>query len=144
MIEEGKRIANGRRMISGLTHAQLDHIDTGKTNGMLFPLTWWNISETEIRELAKKLLNVRSASPLSTNSILIPLMLIADMKNLGYSSFEPEFAQLIREGKADRNTWLNQFELFKWLTVNGFLEKTFRDGLKTLDLNPEDVLCTRM
>jgi len=144
IYEAGFRFAGKKRIISGLTHAQLDHIETGKTENMLFPLVWWGMSETEIRRTAARVLGVKEVNPLQTNSLLIPVMMTADMLNLGYSSFEPEFAQLIREGKADRTTWLHQFELFKWLAEQGYLEKTFRDSLQQLNLRPEDVLCMPM
>lgn len=136
IFEIGKRIAGKRMIICGMTHAQLDHIETGNVDNILFPLDWWRVSETEIRAA-----NLVSGTPATTNTTLVPLMMILDFKNLGYSSFEPEFAQLIREGKANRKTWLYLFEFLEYLVTHGFLEKDLEKSLGELNLTPKEVLC---
>jgi hypothetical protein len=47
------------------------------------------------------------------------MMIVADYFRLGYASFEPEFANQIREGKADRRFWRNVFEMLEYTTRTG-------------------------
>lgn len=134
----GKRFAAGRPILSGLTHAQLNHIEKeGDRDSFLFPLDWWRVSEEEIRSA-----NLVSGTPATTNSLLILPMLILDIKHHGHTSFEKEFAQLIREGKADRKTWLYPFELLEFLVTRGFLDRDLERSLKTLDLTQKELLCS--
>lgn len=135
----GRRFAAGRTILSGLTHAQLNHIEAGDTENILFPLDWWRVSEEEIRAA-----NLVEGTPATTNSQLILPMLILDIKHLGYASFEPEFAQLVREGKADRKTWLYPFELLGFLVAHGFLDRDLEKSLHMLDLNPKELQCLHM
>jgi hypothetical protein len=67
-------------------------------------------------------------------------MSVVDILNNGYCSFEPEFAQLVREGKADRKTWLHIFELLEFATRRGLLAKDTREGLRKLNLSLSDVV----
>lgn len=133
----GKRFAAGRPILSGLTHAQLNHIEAGDRESFLFPLDWWRVSEEEIRAA-----NLVTGTPATTNSTLILPMLILDIKHHGHTSFEKEFAQLIREGKADRKTWLYPFELLEFLVTRGFMDRDLKRSLKTLDLTPKELLCS--
>jgi hypothetical protein len=36
---------------------------------------------------------------------------------IGYSSFEPEFAKMVRRGKVDRKYWLNVFQFLEFVTL---------------------------
>ena len=137
IFEIGKQIAGERILISGMTHAQLNHIDTGVDNNLIFPMDWWRIGEEELI-----VANLVSGTPATTNSTLVPMMVMLDIKNLGYCSFEPEFAQLIRERKANRKTWLYIFELSEYLVTRGFLDKELEKSLKNFNLTPEEVLCS--
>ncbi len=139
----GKETAGGRRIISGLTHAQLEHIETGEAEDIIFPLDWWRISAKDMQIRAEELLGKDSVSPLVTNSILIPVMVAVDMLNLGFSSFEPEIAQLIRDGEADRDVWLNRFEMLRYLVLTGRFEKELESGLQLLNLKKGDVVWRR-
>lgn len=140
IYEIGFREAGARTLIGGLTSSQLEHIDTGDVGSMnvLFPIDTWRLGEEEIKSWAKGLL--AASTPLSTNSTLILSMFIMDELNLGYCSFEPEFAQNIREGNSDRKTWLYLFELLEYLSKHGFLKEELRRGLQQLDLKPEDIV----
>ena len=79
-------------------------------------------------------------TPLVTNHTLIPLLGVVDVWNQGYSSYEPEFAQMIREGRAERGHWRNVFEMVEYAARSGrFVRRAVSDGLARLDLRPADV-----
>jgi hypothetical protein len=64
----------------------------------------------------------------------IPLILC------GYSRYEPEFSQMIREGRAEKGHWRNMFEMIEYSAKTGaFIRGTVREGLRRLDLRPQDV-----
>ncbi len=96
---------------------------------MLFPFYFWDLDEAFIkREVLRLGLMPRGdESPLITNHQLIPLMGIVDMLTLGYSSFEPEFAGMVRQGKADRRHWLYSFETLEYAAKTGHLLGTAVD-----------------
>ncbi len=75
-----------------------------------------------------------------TNNDTIPLMLAVDIAFLGYSGFEPEFAELVRQGKADRAAWLGLFQAMEYLAREGrFLPRCIDDTLNRLGLTRHDV-----
>lgn len=108
----------------------------------LFPLSVWRPDERDIRRtvLSEGLMHPGTDSPLVSNSTLILAMNVVDVLNRGYSSFEPELAQLVREGKADRKSWLHVFELLEFATRRGLLEKDARASLAQLGLTLADVV----
>jgi hypothetical protein len=149
----GQRIANELEIplvLAGLTWVQLQRIvgqddfqivqPTGPR--MVFPLAVWRPEEQEIRRTVRalKLLPPGSDSPLTSNSSLILAMSAVDVLNNGYCSFEPEFAQLVREGKADRKTWLHTFELLEWATSKGYFHQQIEQALGRLGLTLGDVV----
>ena len=111
----------------------------------VFPLAVWRINEQEIRSIVRtlKLLLPGSDSPLVSNNALITAMSVIDILNNGYCSFEPEFAQLVREGKTDRKTWLHTVELLEFATRKGFLAKDVNAGLGKLGLTLAEVVGVR-
>jgi hypothetical protein len=109
---------------------------------VLFPFYAWRYDEDFIRREVVRLHLVEQGrdNPLVTNNHTIPVMLAVDMSVLGYSGFEPEFADLVRSGKADRTFWLNLFESIEYLTKHGcFLPKCIDDTLARLNLTRRDV-----
>lgn len=109
---------------------------------VIFPFYAWQYEEEEIKQKVKELDLIRPGhdSPLLTNNATIPVMGIVDMCRLGYSSFEPEFAQLVRQGKAKRRTWCYMFELLEYSAKTGFLiEKEVMKTLKQLGLTKADL-----
>lgn len=135
-------------MFSGLTWIQLEKIlnihtfhITQNDITQVFPLAAWRPSETLIKDYIKehRLLLPGTEDPLVSNSQLILPMAVIDILNNGYSSFEPEFAQLIREGKASRLDWLYTFEFLEYATRKGFLHKDVNKVLKKLNLTLEDI-----
>lgn len=136
--------------ISGLTWVQLELIFNCKTYEMqepgqphmLFPLAFWRPKEQEIRQYVREreLLPKGGDDPVYSNSDLAIAMSALDILNLGYCSFEPEFSQLIREGKADRRTWLYNFEMLEFGVKMGPLKEETISVLKRLDLDLANVL----
>lgn len=109
---------------------------------LIFPLYVWDLEEEEIkREVINwGLISKKNQSPIVTNHQLIPLLGVVDVHQLGYSSFEPEFCRMIREGKAEREHWQHTFEFLEYTARTGFLVKPLvLDLLKILNLTPEDV-----
>lgn len=141
-------LKNGfKTIITGLSKEQLrrifntDHYiytDRSKID-IVNPLALWNTNESEIRRYVVENGLMKRSGPLATNSQLIILMAILDTKNLGYSSFEPEFASLIRQGKADRQYWINMFDFLKWATDRGYFDWIANRILKKFDLSLKDV-----
>lgn len=109
---------------------------------MLFPFYFWDLDESYIkREVLRLGLMPRGdESPLITNHQLIPLMGIVDMLTFGFSSFEPEFAGMVRQGKADRRHWLYTFETLEYSAKTGrFLGAAVDEALARLNLTRAQV-----
>ncbi|CAN5479621.1 hypothetical protein BH10BDE1_BH10BDE1_24390 [soil metagenome] len=109
---------------------------------LLFPLFVWDLEEDEIKRqvAAWGLLTKNDYSPAATNHQLIPLLGVVDVHRIGYSSFEPEFCRMIREGKADRKTWQFTFEFLEFTARTGlFIKRPVDDGLAWLNLTRTDV-----
>jgi hypothetical protein len=90
-----------------------------------------------VRQLG--LLTPGNDSPLVTNSVLAIPMCVSDILNRGYCSFEPEFAQLVREGKADRRLWLGIFELMEYGVRTGRLIREANLTLGRLGLTLDQI-----
>jgi hypothetical protein len=109
---------------------------------VLFPFFAWQLPEQKIREevVGLGLIPPGQENPLVTNSDLVPVMLAVDIAHLGYSGFEPEFAQMVREGKADRQWWLNVFEAAEYLARKGeLLPRCIDDTLCKLQLTRREL-----
>lgn len=109
---------------------------------MLYPFYAWNLEEDFIRSEVLRLGYVEAGkdNPLLTNNQLIPLMALVDMNRDGYSSFEPEFSQMVRAGKADPKFWKNIFEMSEYSAKTGkFISKSVDVMLARLKLDRQDV-----
>lgn len=109
---------------------------------LLFPLYAWDLEETTVRAQVEAwgLFPARQHSPAATNHQLIPLLGVVDVHRLGYSSFEPEFCRMIRDGKADRVAWQRTFELLEYSARTGlFVRGIVEELLARLDLTTADV-----
>lgn len=109
---------------------------------VIFPFYAWGYDEEKIFAIVneKGFMDKKNSSPIVTNNTLIPLMGVLDIKRLGYSSFEMEFASLVREGKADRNRWLYIFEFLEYVAKkNILLKKSVDNSLNQLSLTREDL-----
>lgn len=109
---------------------------------LLFPLYAWDLEEDEIKRKVVEwgLISAKDQSPIVTNHRLIPLLGVVDVHRFGYSSFEKEFCRMIREGKADRESWQHTFEFLEYTSKTGlFVKPLVLDLLKELGLDTEDV-----
>ena len=109
---------------------------------VLFPFYAWNLSEEEIKATVVELglVSENSNNPLLTNSTLVPLMGMVDMVRFGYSSFEAEFSQMVREGKADPHFWRPVFEMTEYAAKTGsFVSQSVDLVLKRLKLKRSDL-----
>jgi hypothetical protein len=109
---------------------------------VLHPFHAWHYDEDFIpKEVVRLgLVEVGQDNPLITNNDTIPVMLALDCVRLGYSSFEPEFAQLVRQGRAERAMWLPMFESIEYLSNRGeFLPHCVSDTLDRLELDAKEL-----
>jgi hypothetical protein len=109
----------------------------------IHPFYAWRFGEQEIRDqvVSLKLIPPGDDSPLLTNNVLIPMMILGDYLRLGYASFEPEFASLVRQGRADRIFWRNVFEMLEHSARTGWmLGREIDKGAKSLGLTRKDIL----
>lgn len=149
IAEETTQAMNIRMMIGGLSWVQIQNIlesnefaFTDSKLTTIHPLAVWQTDEQEIRSFVRKhnLLLKGSDSPVVSNHQLVLPMCVVDVLNKGYCSFEPEFAQLIREGKSSRKSWLYIYEFLEYMSKRGFLNKRVEKTLRRLDLTLKDVL----
>jgi len=89
----------------------------------LHPFYAWRHEEQHIQDQVIKLglIERGNDSPMLTNNLIIPMMVVIDYLRLGYASFEPEFAALVREGKADAGFWRNSFEMLEYAARTGWM-----------------------
>lgn len=109
---------------------------------LLFPLYAWDLEEAEIKRKVVEwgLIQDRNQSPIVTNHRLIPLLGVVDVHRFGYSSFEKEFCRMIREGKAERESWQHTFEFLEYTSRTGlFVKPLVLDLLAELGLTTQDV-----
>jgi hypothetical protein len=109
---------------------------------VLYPFYAWPYDEFRIREevVEMGLIETGQDNPLVTNNDTIPVMFAVDSCRFGYSSFEPEFAELVRAGKADRDGWLNVFESLEYLAARGqFLPNCIADTLERIGVTHVEV-----
>ena len=109
----------------------------GQIPRVVYPLAAWQYDEQLLQSevIRLGLTEPGQQNPLITNNDLIPLLMALDVVRFGYSGFEPEFAQLVREGKTDRAIWLNTFEAMEYLVRQGkFVSACIDDTLTRLNL----------
>ncbi len=115
---------------------------TGDKTRFILPMVEWEPSELEIVEQLNKLdlICKKWSGPLLTNNFLIPVIGIAEINLIGYSTFEIEFAKTIRDGKAPRRYWLNIFQMLELSAKTGmFLNKRVIRVIEELGLSFEDI-----
>lgn len=109
---------------------------------MAFPLVAWDLAEQDIRAKVIQLgiLEAGLDSPILTNSEYIPLLGVVDVHRDGYSSFEPEFSRMIREGKAKKENWQYVWEVLEYTARTGqIISGTIDETLAKLELTRQDV-----
>lgn len=90
---------------------------------VLFPFCAWPYDEDAVRQEVQRLglLDKGNENPIASNSHLLPINFAVDTFRLGYSGYEPELSQLIREGRAPREPWQFVFESIEYLARRGEL-----------------------
>lgn len=108
----------------------------------IFPLATWNVSEEVIVSEVERsgLLKGAKLDPMLTNHDLILPMIITDYIRHGYFTYEPEFAEKIRSGRAKRQDWISLFEFLEYTSRTGkALPPLFDKTLKSLNLTRSEL-----
>ncbi len=113
----------------------------------LAPYHAWDYDQDEVMRKVVELGLVASskhASPIHSNYPINWLLMYSDLKTFGYNPYAPEFAALIRQGKANRNYWrvmspLVDFMILKRLGPG----KEVTRSLQWLNLKAEDLRITK-
>lgn len=110
---------------------------------VLFPNSVWNYSFDEISKVLYTQcgLSSKQLEPLLTNYQLISVINAIDIRQIGYSSFEPEFAKMVREGKINRTHWLNLFQFNEYIFKHTHLfDQELKKIMGKLDLNYDECI----
>ncbi len=102
---------------------------------VLAPFHAWEYDQAKVIRTVIDLKLVQSkihANPVLSNFTLNWLLMYSDLKNLGYNPYKPEFAQLVREGKAGRLKWriifaLMDFMVRKQILMGRYIQKSLDD-----------------
>jgi hypothetical protein len=108
----------------------------------ILPLIAWRPNKEEIVATLERegLMQAAHTSPILTNNHVLAVMTAIDIKKIGYCSFEPEFADMIRHQKSDATYWRNIFEFVEFLVHRKkFLTEDIRNILNRLKLTPAKV-----
>lgn len=90
---------------------------------LVAPLAVWEYNEQTARDktIDLGLIKPGNESALVTNNAVVTLMVALDYVRLGYADFEPQFADMIRRGEADRRYWLAVFEMLEYSAKTGWM-----------------------
>jgi hypothetical protein len=108
----------------------------------VLPFVAWRPDKAVILgELEREALMPESdSSPILTNNQVLSIMTAIDIKTIGYCSFEPEFAEMIRFRENDPVYWRNAFEMAEFGARNKvFLQRTVSKVLGKLGLTFQQV-----
>lgn len=85
----------------------------------------------------------RNASPVFSNYPINWLLMFSDLKTFGFNPYSPEFAALIRAGKASKQQWRFMFPFVDWMIRNkALLGKDAGIWLRELGLTESDLRIT--
>lgn len=116
--------------------------DPDRVPRYVIPFVAWRPDKSETKRILSEqnLLPERDSSPILTNNQVLGIMTAIDIKTIGYSSFEPEFAEMIRYRENDATYWRNVFELVELAVKRKILlKKVISRVLEKLDLTYEQV-----
>ncbi|HQZ01458.1 MAG TPA: hypothetical protein PKW99_02300 [Thauera sp.] len=109
----------------------------------LAPYHAWDYDQDKvIRKVTELGLVQRSshASPIVSNYPINWLMMYSDLKQFGYNPYAPEFAALIREGKASLNYWRIMAHVVDFMILHKLgLGREVKRSMAWLDLADEDL-----
>jgi hypothetical protein len=110
------------------------------------PFHAWDYDQELIMREVARLDYVRRrahADPVNSNYPINWLLMYSDLKHFGYNPYAPEFAALIREGKASRLRWWWMAPFVDWMIRNkALLGKEVRRQLDELELDEKDLRIT--
>ena len=110
----------------------------------LAPYHAWEYNQEDIMKKVVELGLVKSAryaSPILSNYPINWLLMYSDMKHFGYNPYLPEFAALIREGKASLEQWKILSPIANFMIKNKvFLGKEVSRSLKWLQLSENELV----
>lgn len=110
------------------------------------PFHAWDYSQADIMKKVVDLGLVgksRHASPVFSNSPINWLLMFSDLKTFGFNPYAPEFAALIRTGKASLTQWKVTGPVVDWMIRNkALLGKATATSLRELGLSEEDLRIT--
>lgn len=108
----------------------------------VLPFVAWRPDKAAILgELEReKLMPESDSSPILTNNQVLSIMTAIDIKTIGYCSFEPEFAEMIRFRENDPVYWRNAFEMAEFGSRNKiFLKRTISKVMSKLGLTYKEL-----
>ena len=117
--------------------------DPSRIPRYILPFVAWRPDKSATQEVLEDegLLPKRDSSPIITNNQVLSVMTALDIRTIGYSSFEPEFAEMIRFRESNPIYWRNVFELVEFAVHNKvLLKKVVEKVLKKLGLRAEDLI----
>lgn len=110
----------------------------------LAPYHAWPYNQEEVMRKVVELGLVKSskhASPIFSNYPINWLLMYSDLKHFGYNPYLPEFAALIREGKANRQQWQILIPLVDFMIKHKlFLGAETKNSLKWLALAEHELM----
>lgn len=113
----------------------------------LAPFHAWEYDQAEVMKRVVELglaQSRRSANPVHSNCPVNWLLMYSDLKHLGYNPYTPEFARLIREGKASRAQWRVLQPVVNFMIRHQiFLGKNVRESLEWLGMKEDELRITR-
>ena len=113
----------------------------------LAPFHAWEYNQEEVMDavVRHKLVEKAShANPINSNYPINWLLMYSDLRHFGYNPYLPEFAGLIREGKANRNYWKVMVPVLDFLIRNrlGPAREVTR-SLSSLGMTADDLAITK-
>lgn len=83
----------------------------------------------------------KHASPIFSNYPINWLLMYSDLKHFGYNPYLPEFAALIREGKANLQQWKLMMPIIDFMIRNKiFLGKEVKTSLQWLEMSEDELV----
>ena len=113
----------------------------------LAPFHAWPYDQDEVMRKVVSLgliESTKNASPVFSNYPINWLLMYSDLRNFGYNPYAPEFAALIREGKANRRTWSLMGKIVDFITLKKvYLGRHVTRHMRWLDLKDADLQINR-
>ena len=113
----------------------------------LAPFHAWRYDQDEIMKKVVQLgliSSAKNASPVFSNYPINWLLMYSDLKTFGYNPYAPEFSELIREGKANKQYWKLMGKVVDFITLKKiYLGRHVTRHMQWLGLSDEDLRITR-